>query len=93
MKNCSGDGATECRTEYETSCSTKFLDTSLVDTSCIKVSDRLYRFQLFDDFRFSQVPVSFCGQGCETQEGEEECRERETDVLHDVPGLYLLFHQ
>ena len=38
VKNCSGAGATECRTEYETSCSTKFLDTSLVDTSCIKVS-------------------------------------------------------
>ena len=33
-----------------------------------------------------QVPVRFCGQGCESQEGPEECRERETDVLHDVPG-------
>merc|ERR550534_548031 len=67
VKNCSGSGSTECRTEYETSCSTKFLDTSLVDTSCIK------------------VPVRFCGQGCESYEGSEECRERETDVLHDVP--------
>ena len=36
-----------------------------------------------------QVPVRFCGQGCESHEGPEECRERETDVLHDVPGKIL----
>ena len=38
-----------------------------------------------------QVPVRFCGQGCESHEGPEECRERETDVLHDVPGQSSLF--
>ena len=37
LKNCSGTGEMECRTEFETSCSTKYRDESMVDTSCIKI--------------------------------------------------------
>ena len=72
VKNCTGEGALECRTEFETSCSTKYRDDSLVDTSCIK------------------IPVSFCGEGCVTHLGAEECQDKTTDVLHDIPGCYNL---
>ena len=33
-----------------------------------------------------KVPVSFCGEGCVTHLGDEECQDKTTDVLHDIPG-------
>ena len=37
MKNCTGTGETECRTEFETSCSTKYRDEAVLDTKCVKI--------------------------------------------------------
>ena len=33
-----------------------------------------------------KLPVSFCGRGCVTAAGEEQCSEKTTDVLREVPG-------
>ena len=70
LKNCSGEGRTECRTEYETSCSATYPapDSAPAPASCVK------------------LPVSFCGRGCVTAAGEEQCSEKTTDVLREVPG-------
>ena len=74
LKNCSGEGRTECRTEYETSCSATYPAPDSAPApapapaSCVK------------------LPVSFCGRGCVTAVGEEQCSEKTTDVLREVPG-------
>lgn len=61
----------ECRTVYESSCTTKYVEKSpgkfVADTKCEK------------------LPVEICGQGCTTQEGPEECHNKDIDTLVDVP--------
>jgi len=61
----------ECRTVYESSCTTRYVEKSpgkfVGDTKCEK------------------LPVEICGQGCTTQEGPEECHNKDIDTLVDVP--------
>jgi len=70
-KVCDGSGSEECRTVYESSCSTKYVDVGqgnfVGDTKCEK------------------VPVEICGRGCVTKEGDEECHDKTVDSLVDVP--------
>jgi len=70
-KVCNGQGPEECRTVYESSCSTKYIEKSpgkfVGDTKCEK------------------LPVEICGQGCVTEEGPEECHNKQVDTLVDVP--------
>jgi len=70
-KVCNGQGAQECRTVYESSCSTRYVDQGdgkfVGDTKCEK------------------VPVEICGQGCVSEEGPEECHDKQVDSLVDVP--------
>ena len=70
LKNCSGEGRTECRTEYETSCSATYPAPDSAPAPASCV----------------KLPVSFCGRGCVTAAGEEQCSEKTTDVLREVPG-------
>ena len=72
LKNCSGEGRTECRTEYETSCSATY-PAPAADSAPAPAS-------------CVKLPVSFCGRGCVTAAGEEQCSEKTTDVLREVPG-------
>ena len=62
-KVCNGQGAQECRTVYESSCSTRYVDQGdgkfVGDTKCEK------------------VPVEICGQGCVSEEGPEECHDKQ----------------
>ena len=62
-KVCNGQGARECRTVYESSCSTRYVDQGdgkfVGDTKCEK------------------VPVEICGQGCVSEEGPEECHDKQ----------------
>ena len=37
------------------------------------------------DTSCKKVPVQICGRGCVYEEGEEECHEKQTDSLVDVP--------
>jgi len=70
-KKCNGQGPEECRTVYESSCTTKYIEKSpgkfVGDTNCEK------------------LPVEICGQGCLTEEGPEECHNKQIDTLVDVP--------
>merc|ERR1712038_643372 len=70
-KVCNGQGPEECRTVYESSCTTKYVEKQpgkfVGDTSCEK------------------LPVEICGAGCVTTEGSEECHDKEVTSLLDVP--------
>lgn len=71
VKVCNGQGREECRTLYESSCTTRYIEKQpgkfVGDTSCEK------------------LPVEICGAGCVTEEGPEECHDKEVDTLLDVP--------
>ena len=70
-KKCNGSGPEECRTLYESSCTTRYVKEGpgkfVGDTKCEK------------------KPVEICGAGCVTVPGEEECHEKMVDTLVDVP--------
>ena len=70
-KVCNGQGPEECRTVYESSCTTKYVEKQpgkfVGDTSCEK------------------LPVKICGAGCVTEEGPEECHDKTITNLVDVP--------
>lgn len=70
-KVCNGQGPEECRTVYESACTTKYVEKQpgkfVGDTSCEK------------------LPVEICGAGCSFEEGAEECHEKVLTSLVDVP--------
>lgn len=70
-KICNGQGDEECRTVYESSCTTRYIEKTpgkfVGDTACEK------------------LPVKICGKGCVNRAGAEECHEKQIDSLIDVP--------
>jgi len=70
-KVCNGQGPEECRTVYESSCTTKYVEKQpgkfVGDTGCEK------------------LPVEICGAGCIYEEGAEECHDKVIASLVDVP--------
>jgi len=70
-KVCNGQGPQECRTVYESSCTTKYVEKQpgkfVGDTGCEK------------------LPVEICGAGCTYEEGDEECHDKVTASIVDVP--------
>merc|ERR1712066_588799 len=70
-KVCNGQGPEECRTVYESSCTTKYVEKQpgkfVGDTGCEK------------------LPVEICGAGCTFEEGPEECHDKVLTSLVDVP--------
>ena len=70
-KVCNGQGPQECRTVYESACTTKYIEKQpgkfVGDTKCEK------------------LPIEICGAGCTTTEGPEECHDKKLTTLIDVP--------
>jgi len=70
-KVCNGQGPEECRTVYESACTTKYVEKQpgkfVGDTSCEK------------------LPIEICGAGCTYDEGAEECHNKVIASLVDVP--------
>ena len=70
-KVCNGQGEEECRTVYESSCTTRYVEKQpgkfVGDTACEK------------------LPIEICGAGCVTEEGPEECHDKVITSLIDVP--------
>jgi len=70
-KVCDGRGPLECRTVYEASCRTKYLEKQpgkyVGETDC------------------ERLPVEICGAGCDYQEGAEECHEKVITTVVEVP--------
>ena len=71
QKVCDGWGPLECRTVYEVSCRTKYLERQpgkyVGETDCEK------------------LPVEICGAGCDYQEGAEECHEKVITAIVEIP--------
>merc|ERR1712037_539965 len=70
-KVCNGQGPEECKTIYESSCTTRYVEKQpgkyVGETECEK------------------LPVEICGAGCITEEGPEECHDKTITSLIDVP--------
>merc|ERR1712215_348219 len=70
-KVCNGQGPEECRTVYESSCTTKYVEKQpgrfVGETGCEK------------------LPVEICGAGCTYEEGAEECHDKVIASLVDTP--------
>merc|ERR1712038_1001172 len=70
-KVCNGQGPEECRTVYESSCTTKYVEKQ--------------QGKFVGDTRCEKLPVEICGAGCITEEQPEECHNKEVTGLVDVP--------
>ena len=66
-KVCNGQGPEECRTVYESSCTTKYVEKNkgkfVGDTTC------------------ERLPIEICGAGCVTEEQPEECHDKEVGYI------------
>jgi hypothetical protein len=68
---CNGQGKDICKTLYESSCSTKYIEKQ--------------PGKFVGDTRCEKLPIEVCGAGCVVEEGPEECHEKELTNLIDVP--------
>ncbi len=71
IKVCNGQGKDICKTVYESSCSTRYLEKN--------------PGKFVGDTRCERVPVEICGAGCVAEEGPEECHDKTLTSLIDVP--------
>ena len=71
QKNCNGQGPEECRTLFESACTTRYIEKQpgkfVGDTKCEK------------------LPIEICGAGCVTEEGPEECHDKTITTTIDIP--------
>ncbi len=70
-KVCNGQGPEECRTVYESSCTTRYIEKN--------------PGKYVGDTRCEKLPIDICGAGCITTEGAEECHDKKITSLVDVP--------
>jgi len=70
-KQCNGQGPEECRTVYESSCTTKYVEKQ--------------PGKFVGDTACEKLPIEICGAGCTYEEGPEECHDKVTATLVDVP--------
>jgi len=70
-KDTGGGGNKKCKTFFESSCTTRYVEKSpgkfVADTSCEK------------------LPVELCGQGCRMEPGQEDCHDKVVVSVVDVP--------
>ena len=68
---CNGQGKDICKTIYESSCSTRYIEKQpgkfVGDTKCEK------------------QPIEICGAGCVVEEGPEECHDKHITTMIDIP--------
>ena len=70
--NGNGGGAQEqCKTFYESSCTTKYIEKQ--------------PGKFVGDTRCEKLPIELCGQGCSVQKGPEECHDKDITSVIDVP--------
>ena len=67
-KVCDGTGPEICKTVYESSCTTKYIDKSQNGTAFV------------GDTQCEKLPVKICGQGCQTFFADEECHDKEVSI-------------
>ena len=68
VKRCNGhsgsanNGPEECRTVYESSCTTRYVDKG--------------RGKFVGNTQCEKIPIKLCGKGCVVEEGEEQCHDK-----------------
>ena len=67
-KICDGTGPEICKTVYESSCTTKYVDKSQNGT------------QFVGDTQCEKLPIKICGRGCVTNFGEEQCHDKNVSL-------------
>ena len=70
-KVCDGEGPEQCRTVYESSCSTKYLEK--------------HPGKFVADAKCEKLPVKVCGTGCVYEDGVEECHDEVVTSVVDIP--------
>jgi hypothetical protein len=70
-KVCNGQGEEVCQTVYESSCNTKYVEKQ--------------PGKFVGDTGCEKLPVEICGAGCTFEEGPEECHDKTTASVVDVP--------
>ena len=70
-RGAAGGGQEECKTFYESSCTTKYVEKQ--------------PGKFVGDTRCEKLPIELCGQGCTVQPGPEECHDKEITTVVDVP--------
>ena len=71
-KVCDGTGPEICKTVYESSCTTKYIDKSQNGTAFV------------GDTQCEKLPIKICGQGCETFFADEECFDKEVSTKYMI---------
>jgi len=66
-----GGGQEECKTFYESACTTKYIEKQ--------------PGKFVGDTRCEKLPIELCGQGCNVVPGPEECHDKEITSVIDVP--------
>ena len=66
QKVCNGQGAMQCKTMYETVCSTKYVEK--------------HKGVFVGDSKCERMPIKMCGKGCTAIELKEQCRDEEVMV-------------
>ena len=90
VKVCNGQGSEQCRTVYETDCTTTV---NMIVDHCLK---NMYVIQLFQyresnrssgkfvgDTKCEKLPVKICGRGCVVQQGDEECHDKQVSSVNN----------
>ena len=87
-KVCNGQGPEQCQTVFESDCTTKVSQFSLQLTT---ITNLVFQYveksagKFVGDTACQKVPVEICGRGCQYEDGEEECHQKQIDSLVDVP--------
>ena len=66
-----GGGQEECKTFYESACTTKYIEKQ--------------PGKFVGDTRCEKLPIELCGQGCTVVPGPEECHDKDVTSVIDVP--------
>ena len=77
QKVCNGQGAMQCKTMYETVCSTKYVEK--------------HKGVFVGDSRCEKMPIKMCGKGCAAIELKEQCRDEEVRGQKYATKLVFLF--
>ena len=71
MKECNDEGPEECRTVYESSCTTKYVEKK--------------PGKFVSDSKCEKLPIKVCGAGCVFKKGSEECYDKVVTSVVDKP--------
>ena len=70
QKVCDGRGREECKTVYESHCSTRYVKNE--------------KKKFVGDTKCERKAIEMCGQGCTSVELKEQCQDEEVNVIESI---------